>query len=317
MDLLEAKNIADLIIEEVCKAIVGKKEVVKLCVVSLLAKGHILIDDIPGVGKTTLAKALAKAIGGHFKRIQFTPDLLPADITGSVVFNQKENTFEFKEGPIFANVVLADEINRASPKTQASLLECMEEHQVTSDGVTYPLPTPFLLIATENKVERYGIYPLPEAQIDRFMMRISLGYPEGEEEIEILRRHQEVDNLVEHVQTVTDPQTINAIQDTVKQIYVSPSLQKYIVDIVQVTRREPAIILGASPRVGINLQRASQALALIEGRNYVLPDDIKKLFPFVAEHRLVFRQEAQSRSASILKEILERVPVPLLEDEKG
>ncbi|MGB9608055.1 MAG: AAA family ATPase [bacterium] len=307
----EAKSKAESIAEEVRKAVIGKDEVIKLSLICLLAKGHLLIDDIPGVGKTTLAKAIAKAMGGNFKRIQFTPDLLPSDITGGSIYDPKEGKFIFKPGPIFANIVLADEINRASPRTQASLLECMEEHQVTSDGVSYKLPEPFLVIATENRVEHYGIYPLPEAQIDRFMMRLSLGYPERESEEEILRNHQMLDDLVGKVKTVADPQIVVALQERVKDIYVSPQIQSYIVELLWETRQHPVVSLGASPRVGIHLQRCAQALALLEGRDFVLPDDIKYLLPSILSHRLILKPERRVDVLALMEEILRKVPVPL------
>ncbi|MBC7329521.1 MoxR family ATPase [bacterium] len=312
VNIEEARDNVSRLIEEVKKAIIGKDEVIKLSVICLLAKGHLLIDDIPGVGKTTLAKALAKAIGGIFKRIQFTPDLLPSDITGGSIYDPKESKFIFKPGPIFANIVLADEINRASPRTQASLLESMEEHQVTADGVSYKLPEPFIVIATENRVEHYGIYPLPEAQIDRFMMRLSLGYPEKESEEEILRNHKEVDDLAERVERVVDPDTVVALQGKVKEIYVSPEIQSYIVDLVWETRRHPAVSLGASPRVGIHLQRCAQAFALSEGRDFVLPDDVKFLIPHILGHRLILKPERRVDVPSLVKEIVEKVPVPLI-----
>ncbi len=312
MNLSQAREKALDIIEEIKKAIIGKEFTIKLSLTCLLAKGHLLIDDIPGVGKTTLAKALAKAIGGVFKRIQFTPDLLPSDITGGSVFNPKDNAFTFQPGPIFANIVLADEINRASPRTQASLLECMEERQVTSDGVTHRLPEPFLVIATENRVERYGIYPLPEAELDRFMMRISIGYPDKESEEEILRNHQQLDDLVEKVNPVTEPKVTIAIQEKVKEIYISPMVQSYVVELMRATREHPAILLGASPRVGIHLQRCAQAIAFLEGREFVLPDDIKILLPFVLTHRLILRPERKVHIPSLMEEIIEKVPIPLI-----
>ncbi|MBC7328048.1 MoxR family ATPase [bacterium] len=311
MNLPETKEKANAIIEEIKKAIIGKEEEVRLSVICLLSKGHLLIDDIPGVGKTTLAKAIAKAIGGIFKRIQFTPDLLPSDVTGGPVFNPEKNQFVFHPGPIFANIVLADEINRASPRTQAALLECMEERQVTSDGVTYKLPEPFVVIATENRIEHYGIYPLPEAELDRFMMRISLGYPEKESEEQILKNHQQLDDLSEKVNPVIDPATMVEMQEKVKEIYVSPAIQEYIVNIMVASRQHPAVMLGASPRVGIHLQRCAQALALLDGRDYVIPDDIKGLLVPVLAHRLILRPERRVDIPSLLEEIVEKIPVPL------
>lgn len=312
MNFSEARDKALKIVDEVKKAIIGKEFEIKLSLICLLAKGHLLIDDIPGVGKTTLAKALAKAIGGVFKRIQFTPDLLPSDITGGSIFNPKENVFAFQPGPLFANIVLADEINRASPRTQASLLECMEERQVTSDGITYKLPEPFVVIATENRVEHYGIYPLPEAQLDRFMMRISLGYPDRDSEEEILRNHQQVDDLVERVNEVATTEIIVTIQNKVKEIYVAQTIQSYLVELLRATRVHPAVLLGASPRVGIHLQRCAQAMALLEGREFVLPDDIKVVLPYVLSHRLILKPERQVNINSLIEEIFARVPVPLI-----
>jgi MoxR-like ATPase len=301
------------IVEEVEKAIVGKRQVVELAVLTLLCDGHLLIEDIPGVGKTTLAKALARAIGGKFRRIQFTPDLLPADVTGTNVFNPKTLGFELHPGPVFANVVLADEINRATPKTQSSLLECMEERQVTIDGVSHPLPRPYFVIATQNNVEMLGTYPLPEAQMDRFFMCLSLGYPSHQDEVLILDRQQQ-EHPLQHVEQVTEPEQIVNAQHTVRTVFVHDAVRHYIVNLVNATRRHSHVQLGASPRGSLNLMHAAQAYAVLQERDYVLPDDVKAVAIAVLSHRLILKPEARVRGISaeqVVSEVLQQVAVPL------
>lgn len=310
------ESTADLlhrVVDEVEKAIVGKRHVVELAVLTLLCDGHLLIEDIPGVGKTTLAKALARAIGGKFRRIQFTPDLLPADVTGTNVFNPKTLGFELHPGPVFANVILADEINRATPKTQSSLLECMEERQVTIDGVSHPLPKPYFVIATQNNVEMLGTYPLPEAQMDRFFIRLSLGYPALHDEVMILSRQQQ-EHPLQHVQQAADPEQIVQAQQEIRTIFVHDAVRNYIVNLVDATRRHPHVQLGASPRGSLNLMHAGQAYAVLQGRDYVLPDDVKAVATAVLSHRLILKPEARVRGvdpAQVIAEVLQQVAVPI------
>jgi MoxR-like ATPase len=304
---------AEAVIQEVERVIIGKNETVTMAVVTLLCNGHLLIEDIPGVGKTTLAKALAKAIGGEFRRVQFTPDLLPADITGSSIFNQRTAEFEFRPGPIFGNVVLVDEINRATPKTQSSLLEAMEERQATVDGNTRELPKPFFVIATQNTVEMTGTYPLPEAQLDRFFARLSLGYPERDSELEILDR-QQIAHPIENVREIIDLATLMQIQTAVRDIFVHDSVRQYVVDIVRSTRENPQLILGASPRGSIFLLRAAQAYAAVVGSDYVRPDDVKATAAAVLSHRVIARADVRARGSNadeVIARILESVPAPV------
>jgi MoxR-like ATPase len=309
----EATKRMQQVVEAVEKVIIGKTRSVRLAVTALFAGGHLLIEDIPGVGKTTLAKALARCIGGTFKRIQFTPDLLPSDITGTTVYNQKTGEFTFRPGAIFANIVLADEINRSPPRTQSALLEAMEEAQVTVDGVTYALPQPFFVIATQNPIERHGTYPLPEAQLDRFLMQVRLGYPQPEEEATILQQ-QAITHPIEQLQPVMDSETVLQIQKQVRLVRLTPSLRRYIVQIVAATRNHPAVALGASPRGSLGLMRAGQVWALLHGREFVTPDDIKAVAPAVLVHRLILKAEAQARGITpeqVIQEIIAAVPVPL------
>lgn len=303
---------ARLIADAIETVVIGKREIVELALTAILVEGHVLIEDIPGVGKTTLAKSLAKTLGCVFKRIQFTPDLLPADITGTGVFNQKDSQFEFREGPVFANVVLADEINRATPKTQSSLLECMEEGQITSDGITYQLPHPFFVIATQNHIEAHGTYPLPEAQMDRFLMRISIGYPERDEEVRILSRPSQ-GSPVDRMESVITRDELLALQAEVANVYIDPSLREYVVDIVAATRKHPMTQFGASPRGSLFLLHAAQAYAGLKGRTYVLPDDVKRLAKPVLAHRIILRPEARAKGTTaetMIGEILSQIPVP-------
>jgi MoxR-like ATPase len=302
---------AERVVANVERVIVGKHVEVRMALVALLCEGHILIEDVPGVGKTMLAKALSKSIGCSFRRIQFTPDLLPSDVTGLSIFNQKNQEFEFRPGPIMAQVVLADEINRATPKTQSSLLECMEEGQATIDGVSHPMPTPFLVIATQNPIEYEGTFALPEAQLDRFMLRLRLGYPKAMEEIVILDE-QKRKHPIEQLQQVLDLEELRQMQAAVKEIYVDQAVAEYIVRITGATREHPDVYLGASPRGSINLYRAGQALAAIDGRDFVIPDDIKQLAVAVLGHRLIVKSQASLREVDpdgIVREILAQVPI--------
>lgn len=293
--------------------IVGKRESIELLVVALIAEGHVLIEDVPGLGKTLLAKTLAKTIGGSFRRVQFTPDLLPTDITGFNIYHQQTGQFILQPGPVMSNVLLADEINRTIPRTQSALLESMEERQVTIDGKTYPLPSPFFVIATQNPIELEGTFPLPEAQMDRFLLKIRLGYPTNSEEMTILQRFQKEEPFFQ-IQAITTPEEICALQKARKEIYLSEPLRKYITDLVGATRSSPYLRLGASPRGSLGLMKAGQALAALRGRNYVLPDDIKSLAIPVLAHRLLLKEEERLRGETpenILKKILSEVPIPV------
>ncbi|GHO84202.1 AAA family ATPase [Dictyobacter formicarum] len=300
------------VIGNVERVIVGKAEPVAFSLIAVICHGHILIEDVPGVGKTVLTKAIARSIGCSFKRIQFTPDLLPSDVTGVSIYNQKSSNFEFRPGPIMSQIVLADEVNRATPKTQSALLEAMEEAQVTVDGVTYHLPQPFMVMATQNPIEYEGTFPLPEAQLDRFMMSIKLGYPRAEDEINILDSHQHHHPLEDLAQIMTADELI-LIQQQVRSIHVDPSIREYIVAIANATRNHQNIYLGVSPRGSLALFRAAQALAAIRGRGYVIPDDIKLLVKPTLAHRIIVTPAARVRSvtpAHLLDEILQSVPVP-------
>jgi len=306
-------SLCDRIIENISRVIVGKDKAIELLLVGLLAEGHVLLEDVPGVAKTLLAKSLAKSIGGSFDRVQFTPDLLPADITGFNVYDQKMGRFSFHPGPVITNVLLADEINRTIPRTQSSLLECMEERQVTVDGNTHPLPAPFLVMATQNPIELEGTFPLPEAQLDRFLLKTQLGYPDKKEEIRILERFQETDPFP-LLQPVATPEDITELQKARRRIHVSQPIREYIADIVHATRDEEAIQFGASPRASIGLMRAGQALATLRGRKYVLPDDIKYLVPPVLTHRLVLSEDERLKGNStdhLVEKLLNRIPVPV------
>ncbi|MBI3743610.1 MAG: MoxR family ATPase [Chloroflexi bacterium] len=306
------KETADKIVANVEKVIIGKRHEIELALIALICRGHALIEDVPGVGKTTLAKGLAKSIGCSFKRIQFTPDLLPTDITGVSIFNQKTGEFEFRPGPILAQIVLADEINRATPKTQSALLEAMEERQVTADGVTHMMPTPFMVLATQNPIEYEGTFPLPEAQLDRFLLRITLGYPNPAQEVAIidmqLKAHP-VDTLAE----VVSANEVLALGDAAKEVYCDTLIKQYIVNIADATRRHEAVYLGVSPRGSLGLFHACQAFALLQGRDYVMPDDVKALAEPVYSHRLIVNPASRMKDvtgASVLKQMLEDVPVP-------
>jgi MoxR-like ATPase len=302
---------SERVVANVERVIIGKHMEVRMALVALLCEGHILIEDVPGVGKTMLAKALSKSIGCSFRRIQFTPDLLPSDVTGLSIFNQKTSEFEFRPGPIMAQVVLADEINRATPKTQSALLECMEERQATIDGVTYPMPSPFLVIATQNPIEYEGTFALPEAQLDRFMLRLRMGYPKAMEEIVILDEQKRL-HPIDDLRQVLDLEELRQMQAGIKEIYVDQTVAEYIVRLVTATREHPDVYLGASPRGSINLYRSGQALAALEGRDYVIPDDIKQLAVAVLAHRLIVKSQASLREIdpdAIVREILGQVAV--------
>lgn len=303
---------AEKVIENVEKVIIGKHEEIQLTLVGLLCRGHLLIEDVPGVGKTMLARSIAKSIGCNFRRIQFTPDMLPSDVTGVSVFNQKTREFEFRPGPVIAQIVLTDEINRATPKTQSALLEAMQERQVTVDGVTHPIPEPFLVLATQNPIEYEGTFPLPEAQLDRFMMRISLGYPSPEDEIAILDSQQHVHPL-ETLGQAIDAQELLDAQEQVKEVYVDPLIKEYIVTLVKATRKHPDIYLGASPRGSLALYNTGRARAAILGRDYVIPDDIKALAIATLAHRLIISPSARIKEVdprAVIEEILNSLPVP-------
>jgi len=300
------------IVENVERVIQGKVDVIQLALLCLLSEGHLLIEDVPGVGKTSMAKSMAMSIKCSFGRVQFTPDLLPSDVVGVSVYNRATGDFEFRAGPIFANVVLGDEINRASPKTQSAMLEAMAENQVTVDGTTYPLDSPFMVIATQNPIEHEGTYPLPESQLDRFFMRVSVGYPARDAELEMLDAHGDHDAF-DDIDAVVSASDIQQMIATAKQVHFAPSLKGYLIELAEATRRHPRLALGMSPRAALNLQRAARSRAVAAGRNYVVPDDIKALAEPVLAHRLVVTPEAQlagMRPADVLDEVLRTVPVP-------
>ena len=302
----------DVIVDNVERAIQGKHDVVRLALVCLAAEGHLLIEDVPGVGKTTMAKAIALSIECDWNRIQFTPDLLPSDVTGVTVYSRSANTFEFRPGGIFANVVLGDEINRASPKTQSALLEAMEEGQVTVDTTTYKLPRPFMVIATQNPIEHEGTYPLPDSQLDRFLMRVHMGYPDRSAEITMLDTHGTT-NVIDDLTAVATAKDIEGMIDVARGIHVAPSLKGYIVDLAEATRRNPSLALGMSPRSALALQKAARALAASSGRDYVVPDDIKGMARPVLQHRLTLTPEARLGSVEandVLDDVLRSVAVP-------
>lgn len=310
---MDAKLKIDQVLENISKVIIGKREVAELSVAALLAGGHILLEDVPGVGKTMLVRALAKSTGANFRRIQFTPDLLPSDVVGVSIYNPKEMAFEFRPGPIMGNIVLADEINRTSPKTQSALLEGMEESSVTVDGETLAIPKPFFVMATQNPIEHEGTYPLPEAQLDRFIMKLKMGYPTVAEEVQVLNS-LEHNVPIEELETVISLAELTAIQKEVRAVHVSDVLKTYIVELATRTRNDPYVYLGASPRASIALMRAAQAYSLMKGRDFVMPDDIQYLAPFVFSHRIILKPEARyegMQAQEILKEIIKRTPVPV------
>jgi MoxR-like ATPase len=305
-------NLCQKIIENIKQVMVGKQRTIELLLVSLLAEGHALLEDVPGVAKTLLAKCLAKSIGGTFNRVQFTPDLMPTDITGFNVYDQQSARFSFRPGPVITHILLADEINRTIPRTQSSLLECMEERQVTVDGETHVLPQPFFVMATQNPIELEGTFPLPEAQLDRFLLKTSLGYPNRQEEIQILERFQQADPF-QQINAVATPDDISRLQAARRDVTVSEPVRRYIADIVLATREHAAIQFGASPRGSLGLMRAGQALAALRGRDFTLPDDIKDLALPVLGHRIILAEQDKlrgDRPEIVLKDIVKRIPVP-------
>lgn len=312
VDIAKVQDLGNKLKMNLSNVIVGKDETIALTIVAFLCQGHILIEDVPGVGKTMLARSLAKSLGCSFKRIQFTPDMLPSDVTGVSIFNQNTREFEYRPGPLMAQIVLADEINRATPKTQSALLEAMEERQITVDGTTYGLPAPFMVLATQNPIEYEGTFPLPEAQLDRFLMRIDLGYTSLSNEIKILEQQKLIHPILE-LEPVINIDEILAAQEIIKHVHVSDPVKRYIVEMVRETREHPEVYLGASPRGSLGLFRAGQARAALNGRDYVLPDDVKFLAPNILPHRVVVSPAARLtdiNSTKIVREILDSLPVP-------
>ncbi len=313
LDVSPVKEATDSLIRNISEVIVGKRETIEMVIVALLSEGHILIEDVPGIGKTMLARATAASLGGTFKRIQFTPDLLPSDVTGIYYFNQKLMDFEFRPGPIMSNIILGDEINRATPRTQSALLEAMQERQVTVDIATRSLPRPFLVIATQNPIELEGTFPLPEAQLDRFLFRLNLNYPTEDEEKLILSRFQR-DNPLDNLPSVLHVESLVTLQGLCREVYVEDSLRKYLVSLVRATRAHPDIELGASPRASLSLHLAAQAIAAVRGRSYVIPDDIKYLAIPALAHRIILKAEARLRGRSaenMIEDVVAKTPVPV------
>ena len=312
------EDIGNKLKENVARVIVGKDEVVEMAIVALLCEGHLLLEDVPGIGKTMLAKSVARSLGCSFRRIQCTPDLLLSDVTGTYIYNQKTSDFEFRPGPIMAQVVLSDEINRATPRTQSALLEAMQERQVTAEGETKPLPRPFMLLATQNPIELEGTFPLPEAQLDRFLLKVSIGYPSNEDDYEILARFRRSDPL-EELEPIITSDEIMELQEACHEIHVSDDVADYVVRLIHATREHTAIQLGASPRAMLALYHASQALAALRGRTFVIPDDVKYLAPYVLTHRIIPRIESHLRgqtAGEALREVMDTVLVPV-EEEAG
>ncbi len=305
-------EVLQAVLDNVEKVVVGKRTELELTIVALAGQGHVLIEDVPGVGKTVMAKSLARSLGCSFKRIQFTPDLLPSDVTGVSIYNQRSEEFEFRPGPVVAQVVLADEINRATPKTQSALLEAMEEQQITVDGTTHELPRPFIVLATQNPIEYEGTFPLPESQLDRFMLRVRLGYPKRDEEMSILERQQRA-HPIESLEPVTSEAELLRVQQAVREVFVDDLIRRYIVDLANATRNHPEVYVGASPRASLSLMRAAQALALMRGRDFVQPDDVKSLAMPVMSHRIIVLPSARVKDVSgvsIVDELTTNVPVP-------
>jgi MoxR-like ATPase len=311
-ELERSREVSQRIVDNIKRVIIGKDQAIELGVIALLCQGHALIEDVPGVGKTMLARSIARTTGCMFKRIQFTPDLLPTDITGVSIFNQKSGEFEFREGPIISQLVLADEINRATPKTQSALLEAMEERQVTVEGLTRQVPRPFMVMATQNPIEYEGTFPLPEAQLDRFMLIITMGYPTFEQELAIIE-NQLVAHPIESLEAVTSAQEIMDVQRATRGVYVDDLIKRYIVTVVEASRSNSDISLGSSPRGSLALMRGSQAMALLRGRDYVLPDDVKELSVPMLSHRIIVSPSARMRGVhgrDVIRDLVERVPVP-------
>lgn len=313
---MQAQQTLNRLIENIGKVIIGKREPIELSLITLLCSGHLLIEDVPGLGKTMLARALAKSLAMDSKRIQFTPDLLPSDVTGVSIYNQKSGSFEFKHGPVFTNILLADEINRATPRAQSSLLECMAEFQVTVDGVTYPLPPVFMVMATQNPIELQGTFPLPEAQLDRFFMRIGMGYPSVDEEIQIMVQ-QKIHHPIESIEPILSSAELSQLKERTKDIHLHSAVVRYIANVVAATRQHPALMLGASPRGSLALMRAAQGLALMRGMDFVDPGLVKTVAPPVLTHRMIVKAEAQVAGITaekVLEEILNTVTVPVTKD---
>lgn len=311
---MQPRRIVGALMENVSRVIVGKEEAIEYALIALLCRGHVLIEDVPGVGKTTLASALAKSLDCSFRRIQFTPDLMPSDVTGFTLVNFQTGAMEYKEGAVMSQVVLADEINRTSPKTQSALLEVMEEHQVTVDGVTHPLPQPFIVLATQNPGEFVGTYPLPEAQMDRFFLKIGIGYPTVEQEMDVLERYSAKVKPMEQLQPVCSAEDVVAMQDMVAEVYCSPEVRSYVANIAAATRREPALQLGASTRAAIALIRGAQACALLDGRDFILPEDVQHMVHPVLSHRLVMNPEARMKGVTpdmVINNIMKNTVVPV------
>ena len=316
INIRQASALSKSVIEEVERAVVGKRDLMEIVMASVLAGGHILLEDFPGLGKTLIARSFAKVLGLDFKRIQFTPDLLPGDITGGYIFNRTQDRFELRRGPIFANIILSDEINRASPRTQSALLEAMQEKQITLEGETLPLPEPFLVLATQNPIEYEGTFPLPEAQLDRFMLKVSVGYPSMEEEAEILRRRRQRQRDEVDLRQVTDRDQILEMSHTVETVHVHADLEKYIASVVQATRQDRRVAVGASPRGSLSFLKMARARAVLNGRDYVIPDDIKHFAVPVLSHRLILQPEhwmMHRVAEDVIQDVFLKVPVPVVD----